>query len=240
MGRDRVSQIKAVFNYRKKELKNRRKIKILMISVIFLLTVTCGIYVYAKGTLYSYYANAKTLNTGLNDLETQKSEIENQKQQLESQKEELLSRAELIAQNNQTLIEENINLQNTLLKAAASGITPQNYNLSDGTNSAVDYSKLEYVGEFEGTAYTPSIDESSGTGYTASGQAIIPGVSIAVDTDYWALGTKFYIEGLGYVEAMDTGSAVKGKNRFDYAVFDKDFALQLGRRKWKVYLVTEE
>ena len=42
---------------------------------------------------------------------------------------------------------------------------------------------------------------------------------------------------LGYVVAMDTGSMVKGRNRFDYAVFDKDFAWQLGRRDWKVYKV---
>ena len=39
---------------------------------------------------------------------------------------------------------------------------------------------------------------------------------------------------------MDTGSAVKGKYRFDYAVFDKSFALKLGRRKWKVYKVIED
>lgn len=38
---------------------------------------------------------------------------------------------------------------------------------------------------------------------------------------------------------MDTGGSVKGKYRFDYAVFDKSFALKLGRQKWKVYLVNE-
>ena len=74
-------------------------------------------------------------------------------------------------------------------------------------------------------------------GLTASGKPIVAGVSIAVDTRYWKLGTEFYIEGLGYVVAMDTGSAVKGKYRFDYAVFDKDFAWELGRRDWKVYKV---
>ncbi len=240
MGRDRVSQIKAVFNYRKKEIKNRKKIQVLAISLIIMITATCGIYVYAKGTVNSYNAKAETLYSGLNDLESQKNEIESQKQELENQKEELLSTAELMAKNNQSLIESNINLQNTVLKAAATGITPQNYDLSENADSAVDYSKLEYLGEFEGTAYTPSVDETSGTGLTASGKVIVPGVSIAVDTNYWSLGTKFYIEGLGYVEAMDTGSAVKGRERFDYAVFDKDFAKQLGRRKWKVYLVTEE
>jgi 3D (Asp-Asp-Asp) domain-containing protein len=54
------------------------------------------------------------------------------------------------------------------------------------------------------------------------------------------MGTKFYIEGLGYVVAMDTGGAIKGKYRFDYAVFDRQYAKQLGRRKYKVYLVKED
>ena len=72
------------------------------------------------------------------------------------------------------------------------------------------------------------------------GKPIIAGVSIAVDTTYWKLGTEFYIEGLGYVIAMDTGGAIKGKYRFDYAVFDRDYAKQLGRRNYKVYLVKKD
>ena len=47
----------------------------------------------------------------------------------------------------------------------------------------------------------------------------------------------FYIRGLGYAVAMDTGSAIKGRNRFDFAVFDKNFANSLGARYWDVYLV---
>ena len=45
---------------------------------------------------------------------------------------------------------------------------------------------------------------------------------------------------LGFVVAMDTGSMVKGKYRFDYAVFDKDYAFKLGRKKWNVYLVKDD
>lgn len=241
MGRDRVSQIKAVFNYRKKAIKSKNRIMTLVSLLILTLVVTCGIYVYAKGTVNDYYAKSENLNLGFAELENKKSEMEEEKQEFEKEQERILSEAELVAQNNQQLIEANINLQNTLLKAAATGVAPQNYNLPDEKDSAVDYSKLEYVGEFEGTAYTPSPDEcSNNLGYTASGKPIVPGVSIAVDSKYWKLGTKFYIEGLGYVVAMDTGSAVNGKYRFDYAVFDKSFALKLGRQKWKVYLVNEE
>ena len=47
----------------------------------------------------------------------------------------------------------------------------------------------------------------------------------------------FYVKGLGYTVAMDTGSAIKGKYRFDFSVFDKKFAQELGTREWEVYLV---
>lgn len=248
MGRDRVSQIKAVFNYRKKAIKDKKKIKGLVALLAIAVVTTYGIYVYAQSTVDVYYAKSENLNYEFmelenqkTELESQKTEVENQKQELKEEQERILSEAELVAQNNEKLIKENINLQNTILKAAATGITPQNYEIPDEVDNPVDYSKLKYIGKFEGTAYTPSPDEcSNNLGYTASGKAIVPGVSIAVDTDYWKLGTKFYIEGLGYVVAMDTGSAVKGKYRFDYAVFDKEFAFKLGRQNWKVYLVLED
>ena len=175
------------------------------------------------------------------ELTFEKQELEEQKIKIEQEKEKVLSEAEIIAQNNLYLVEQNIKLQNTLKEAASAGVKPQNFEDAETVNEAVDYDKLEYVGEFEGTAYTPSVEEcSNNLGYTASGKPIIAGVSIAVDNKYWKFGTKFYIEGLGYVVAMDTGNAVKGKYRFDYAVFDRDYALKLGRKKWKVYLVKDE
>ncbi|WP_242856175.1 3D domain-containing protein [Ruminiclostridium josui] len=45
------------------------------------------------------------------------------------------------------------------------------------------------------------------------------------------------MKGLGYTIAMDTGSAIKGKNRFDFAVLDKKFAYELGQQYYDVYLV---
>ena len=36
---------------------------------------------------------------------------------------------------------------------------------------------------------------------------------------------------------MDTGSAIKGKNRFDFAVLDRKFAYELGQQYYDVYLV---
>lgn len=241
MGRDRVTQIKAVFNYRKKDIKNKTMIKRLVFLLTIAAGITCTAYGYAKAKTDSLSSGFLELASQKNEIEIQKNEIEVQKTEMLSEQERILSEAELVAQNNERLIRANIELQNTLLKAAATGITPQNYNLPEDRETAVDYSKLEYVGEFEGTAYTPSPEEcSNNLGYTASGKPIVPGVSIAVDTKYWKLGTKFYVEGLGYVVAMDTGNAVKGQYRFDYAVFDRSFAFKLGRQKWKVYLVKEE
>lgn len=241
MGRDSISYIKGTLQRRKEKIKTLRIMKFMMAGIVTIAGAAGVIYAHSVRTVDTYYAKSESLNNGFIELENQKTEVASQKQEMLEEQERILSEAELVAQNNEKLIKENINLQNTLLKAAATGITPINYEIAEDTEQAVDFSKLEYVGEFEGTAYTPSADEcSNNLGYTASGKAIVPGVSIAVDTDYWKLGTKFYIEGLGYVVAMDTGSAVKGKYRFDYAVFDKSFAYKLGRQKWKVYLVTED
>ncbi len=245
MSADKAIQIKGMLSRKKDKIKHQKNFRIVFSCMVIALCVAAGFYTYAHGTVNEYHAMSDELEVDREQVvkdqiviaETQK-ELEVQKQELAEEQEALLSTAELIAKNNQSIIEQNIRLQDTLKIAASVGIKPQNYDDAEAAESAVDFSKLEYIGEFEGTAYTPSPEEcSNNLGYTASGKPIVAGVSIAVDTDYWKLGTEFYIEGLGYVVAMDTGNAVKGKYRFDYAVFDKDFAWQLGRRDWKVYKV---
>ena len=234
MSADKAIQIRSILSRKKDKIKNQKKFKSICFAAV--LATFCAIYVftYAKDTVETYNIKEEGLT---NDLV----QVEIAKQEIEEQQEALTSAAEALAKNNQSIIEENMRLQDTLKIAASVGITPQNYDDAEKADSVVDYSKLEYIGEFEGTAYTPSPEECSNSlGYTASGKPIVAGVSIAVDTAYWKLGTEFYIEGLGYVVAMDTGSAVKGKYRFDYAVFDRSSALKLGRRKWKVYKVISE
>lgn len=136
------------------------------------------------------------------------------------------------------LTEDNIALQNSLKMAASVGIKPQNFSIFEGLEPRDTLYRGKYAGKFLGTAYTPSKEEcGSDKGITKSGAPIIPGVSIAVDNRYWPFGTVFYIRGLGYTVAMDTGSAIKGKYRFDFSVLDKEFAMKLGSRKWDVYLV---
>lgn len=150
--------------------------------------------------------------------------LKKQKKQLETAKNELAS--------------DNLELQKSLKKAAAVGVTPQSYKIYNGDTLESDYKKGKYLGKFLGTAYTPSSDEcGNDMGITSSGQPIVPGVSIAVDKKHWPYGTVFYIKGLGYTVAMDTGSAIKGAKRFDFAVLDKNFAYELGEQYYDVYLV---
>ncbi|MBQ9279514.1 MAG: 3D domain-containing protein [Clostridia bacterium] len=241
MSVDKAIQIRSILSRKKDKIKSQKKFR----SVCFAATLAlcCAVYVlsYANDTVTTYNEKNEVLSNDQQEVEMAKQQIEEEKLQIVEQQEELALTAEMLAKNNQSIIEENMRLQDTLKIAASVGITPQNYNDADPADTAIDYTKLEYIGEFEGTAYTPSPEECSNSlGYTASGKPIVAGVSIAVDTSYWKLGTEFYIEGLGYVVAMDTGSAVKGKYRFDYAVFDRSFALKLGRRNWKVYKVISE
>ena len=238
---DIATQIKSVFNFRKKLIDEKRRKKQWAIAFLGIAIVAVIIAYYSRDVVAEYNVKHQELNFAKQELEEQKYQVEQEKEQVQDEMNKVLSEAEIIAQNNLYLVEQNIQLQNTLKDAASVGVKPKNYEDAETVNTAVDYSKLEYIGEFEGTAYTPSVEEcSNNLGYTASGKPIIAGVSIAVDNKYWKFGTKFYIEGLGYVVAMDTGSMVKGKYRFDYAVFDKEYALKLGRKNWKVYLVKEE
>jgi len=143
-----------------------------------------------------------------------------------------------MVQKNRELVEDNIELQNTLKLAAEAGIKPQNYKKFSGFSIRTELERGEYVGRFIGTAYTPSEDEcGNNLGITYSGEPIMAGISLAVDLEHWPIGTIFFIKGLGYGVAMDTGEAIKGRNRFDFAVFDKRFAKLLGYRSWDVYLV---
>jgi len=186
--RDSISYIKGTLKRKKDKIKHIRMIKCLSVGIVVSLIALGGIYAYSQQTVDAYFAKEESLNDGFVQLEEQKRAVENQKQELQEEQERIASEAELVAQNNERLIKENINLQNTLLKAAATGGKPQNDSIPEESELAVDYEKLTYVGEFEGTAYTPSPDEcSNGLGYTASGKAIVPGVSIAVDTTYWKL-----------------------------------------------------
>ncbi len=171
-------------------------------------------------------------------VSTQNEQIVAQLQEIKDKNYELMQKNKELEEKNKELSQDNIELQNTLKKAASVGIKPQSFTEFDGLSSRGSVERGEYLGKFLGTAYTPCSSEcGNDMGITNSGKPIIPGVSIAIDKKFWPFGTVFYIKGLGYAVAMDTGSAIKGKNRFDFAVFDRDFANKLGTGYYDVYLV---
>ena len=99
------------------------------------------------------------------------------------------------------------------------------------------------LGDFTLTAYTAG-PESTGKspghpayGITSSGARAVEGVTIAVDPSVIPIGSRVYIEGMGYFVAQDTGRAIKGK-RIDVFMNDLEEALQFGvKRGVRVALV---
>lgn len=84
---------------------------------------------------------------------------------------------------------------------------------------------------YEITAYCAN-EECCGEwadGITYSGAPVEDGVTIAVDPDVIPLGTRVYIEGVGYRIAQDIGGAVKG-HHIDLYFDDYQDALEWGRQ----------
>lgn len=97
-------------------------------------------------------------------------------------------------------------------------------------------SRGRVLGNFTLTAYTAG-PESTGKkpgdpayGVTSSGALVSDGVTIAVDPKVIPIGSRVYIEGIGYRVAQDTGSAIKG-NRIDLYISDLKDARQFGVKK---------
>lgn len=95
---------------------------------------------------------------------------------------------------------------------------------------------VEVLGEFAIVAYCPceeccgkwALNRPDGIVYTASGEEAVPGVTVAVDPDIIPLGSKVYIDGLGWYIAHDTG-AFNGQV-IDVYFEDHDAAREFGRR----------
>jgi len=184
-----------------------------------------------------------TTNTNVNKIQNDKlikqnNELKKRNEQIKKEVEALKKQKEKLEASKNELVADNLELQKSLKKAASVGVTPQSYKIYEGASLESSNKKGKYLGKFLGTAYTPSSEEcGNDKGITSSGQPIVPGVSIAIDKKHWPYGTVFYIRGLGFTIAMDTGSAIKGRKRFDFAVLDKDFANELGHQYYDVYLV---
>lgn len=187
---------------------------------------------------HSLTANSNSYRDQSQKLSQENLELKKQNEQIKKELQMLKEKNKELEAAKKELAGDNLELQKSLKKAASAGITPQSYKIYNGSTLETSNNKGKYIGKFLGTAYTPSREEcGNNKGITSSGLPIVPGVSIAVDKKHWPYGTVFYIKGLGYTVAMDTGSAIKGKNRFDFAVLDKKFAYALGEEYYDVYLV---
>ncbi len=188
-------------------------------------------------TNHSLTANSNSYKDQSQKLNKENSELKKQNEKIKKELDALKQKNQQLEVLQKELAGDNLELQKSLKKAASVGVTPQSYTIYKGGTLETN-TKGKYLGKFLGTAYTPSSEEcGNDKGITSSGLPIVPGVSIAVDRKHWPYGTVFYIKGLGYTVAMDTGSAIKGKKRFDFAVLDKKFAYELGEEYYDVYLV---
>ncbi|WP_051272069.1 3D domain-containing protein [Shimazuella kribbensis] len=105
------------------------------------------------------------------------------------------------------------------------------------------FSRGKELGDFTLTAYTAGY-ESTGKkpnhpyyGITSSGAPVQDGVTVAVDPKVIPIGSRIYIEGIGYRIAQDVGGAIKGK-RIDVYISDLQTAQIFGvKRGIKVELV---
>lgn len=219
-------------------ITQRRFATVLTISII-MLVVFINIF---------YIGYNKTLNIKVHNLTQQLEDIKTKNNIINSNLISIInSQSEKIKQLNlekEEMSKQAAKLENTIKQMSASGKKPQNYKISEQVSrGGFDRykGKLKYVGEWIGTCYTPCKQEcGNNKGITASGNPVTPGKTIAVDTKYWKLGTKFYVEGIGECIGMDCGGGIKGKNRFDWCILDRKMALNLGKFKVKVYLIEED
>lgn len=111
-------------------------------------------------------------------------------------------------------------------------------NIINPTQNTLENDSRTYLGNFKITHYCAckKCCGPNAKGITASGKKVEEGRTIAVDPKIIKLGSEVYIDGYGYMEAQDTGSAIKG-NIIDVYVADHQEALNLGVVYKDVYLV---
>lgn len=99
-----------------------------------------------------------------------------------------------------------------------------------------EQSKGRLIGTFRISRYCPCSICNGGYTGTATGTTVTAGRTIAVDPSVIPLGSKVYIEGIGYRWSEDTGGAIRG-NRIDLAVSSHSQAYAEGISYNKVYIV---
>lgn len=144
------------------------------------------------------------------------------------------SKDELIKAQQQTLIKI-LNSQDST-RQTKNNVEGINYITTD--LKAVKNESRVYLGNFKITHYCACTKccGKNAQGITASGKKVEENKTIAVDPSVIKLGSKVFIDGYGYMEAQDTGSAIKG-NIIDVYIADHQEALNLGVVYKDVWLV---
>lgn len=92
-----------------------------------------------------------------------------------------------------------------------------------------------YLGRFRISHYCPCVSCNGSASRTATGTALSPWYTAAVDSSVIPLRSTIYIEGYGAFQAQDTGGAIRG-NRIDVCVDSHAEAMRLGVVYRDVYL----
>lgn len=219
---------------------SRKKIYVVAIgSAALILFSSISMWVMGKDLT----VKSKQLNEVVGQLETiNKQSAENQKiieelkGKLENQEQNMLQ----LKNDNEQLKRDNDDLAKKY-RERREALEKKRLLANFGTKVKLTNNDFEIIentqptGVFNASFYTPKCLGCSGS--TASGNQAEPGVTIAVDTRYWKLGTKFYIEGFGVLIAQDTGGAIRGKSRVDICVSTTQEALKLGSKQLKFWVL---
>jgi len=205
----------------------------------FLIFVICIIFLSFIVSLYCIKYNNISKEEEIKKIQMEVTKIQKELNSKVIENKKVIKEKEIVIDELST---QSAKLENTVKKLSSVGKKPKNYKTAPTINrGSYDRNRenLEPVGEWLCTFYAPTKEEcGNNKGITASGKPVVAGYTIAVDPEYWKLGTKFYIEGYGEVIATDTGVAIKGKNRLDFCVFDENIS-HCGNFIAKVWIIKD-
>lgn len=101
-------------------------------------------------------------------------------------------------------------------------------------NEPIEMTVTAYDSGFESTGKHPGDKEY---GITFSGEKVKPG-TCAADLSIYPLHTSLYVEGYGYCEVLDKGSAIKGQH-IDVYVPTLKQANAFGKQTLKVWILND-
>lgn len=204
---------------------------ILLCSLFFVSLSTLGFQAHAINELKNNIAVLeKEAESTLTKIEEQKTIQENAHQMAEA--------ARALGEDDNMHV---VSTAKTYWHTADTTIDELNVKYDEIMNQLNDYknqlnSMGEYVGKFRVSRYCNCSICNSGYSGTALGTPVTSGRTIAVDPSVIPLGSKVYIEGIGYRIAEDTGGAIKG-NKIDLAVSSHSEAYREGITYNNVYIV---